>query len=459
MQYGRWLNRVSPVGFVMAGDTKLTAKQRDAVSLELSDQPFVRRDADLQPAVRLVETIAAYRGDDPIEVARILKHELATPSVEGTLRLAALMDVAEEDFTAGTDALATALGRLMNPKARALADRRGATVFGRPVSVPVKPQPGWSQADPRTFDFMGFSFSFRVLQREPSLADAQSRVLSELGIEVGGRDRIDFASPKIKAPDLGDSQRGREVSDLILEALPVTLLINLTAIPIIYTLSIFMGVYAAKYRGTVVDWGVGAATVGLWSMPVMWVGMMLIAWFASAEYPSLQWFPSNGLHDLQADRMAFLPSWNDEGFQRGYMLDTMWHLALPVLCTVYGGFAVMSKVMRGAVLEAESADYIRTARAKGLSERVILWRHSFRNSLLPLITMISGILPAMFAGSVIIEVIFGLNGMGKLGFDAAFQKDPDVLMGVVLIASLLKLSAELIRDICYAIADPRVSYD
>ena len=459
VQYGRWLNRVAPVGFKMAGDTTLTPEQEQAVRDELSDQPFVRREADLRPAITLVETIAGYRDEDPVQVARLLEQELAQPSVQSALRLAALMDVSEENFSAGTDTLGATLGRLMNPPPRIMFNRRGVTVFGWPLSVPVDPPAGWEDAEPRRLTFMGLDIEYRVLEREPALADAQSRLIAEVGLEVSGRDRMDLGAPRIKAPDLGRSYRDREVSELILEALPVTLLINLMAIPIIYILSIIMGVYAARHRGSVLDWGVGAVTVGLWSLPVMWVGMMLIAWFASAQYPALQWFPSNGLHDLQADRMAFLPTWDESGFNRGYMLDTMWHLALPVLCTVYGGFAVMSKVMRGAVLEAQSADYIRTARAKGLSERVVLWRHAFRNSFLPLITMISGILPALFAGSVIVEVIFGLNGMGKLGYDAAFQKDPNVLMGVVLIASILKLTAELLRDICYAMADPRVSYD
>lgn len=410
-QYGRWLNRVSPIGFQMAGDATFTDEELDRAQAVLADEAFVRRDADLRPAMSLVKNIAAYTGEEPVVIASELEAALQTPSLEGVLGLAAMMDVEKDSFSAGTETIDATLQKLMS--------REGG----------------------------------------PALADAQARMIAEVSLETSGRDRIELTKPTIKAPDLGDSLRSRPVRELILEALPVTLLINFTAIPIIYLLSVLMGVYAARHRGSLLDWGVGASTVALWSMPVMWAGMMLIAWFASAEHPALQWFPSNGLHDLQADQMAFLPSWGEGGFQRGYALDTLWHLLLPVLCTVYGGFAVMSKVMRGALLESLSADYIRTARAKGLSERIVLWRHAFRNSFLPLITMISGILPALFAGSVIVETIFGLQGMGKLGFDAALQKDPNLLMGVVLIASVLKLTAELLRDICYAIADPRVSYD
>ena len=141
------------------------------------------------------------------------------------------------------------------------------------------------------------------------------------------------------------------------------------------------------------------------------------------------------------------------------MLDTIWHLVLPVFCLTYGGFAVLSKLMRGSVLDNIRSDYVRTVRAKGVSEHDVLFRHVFRNSLLPLITVAASIIPALFVGSVIVENIFSIPGMGKLGVEAAFMKDRELLMGTTLIGGLIGLASEIMRDVLYAMADPRVSYE
>jgi peptide/nickel transport system permease protein len=156
--------------------------------------------------------------------------------------------------------------------------------------------------------------------------------------------------------------------------------------------------------------------------------------------------------------MPFLPRFEEGGFQRGWLLDTIWHLALPLICLSYGSFAFLSRLTRGALLETLGQDYVRTARAKGLRERVVVYRHAFRNSLMPLITVASHILPGMIAGAVIIETIFGLPGMGRLTVEAALAQDRELLMALTLIATVLQLVSFLIADVCYAIADPRVSY-
>ena len=189
---------------------------------------------------------------------------------------------------------------------------------------------------------------------------------------------------------------------------------------------------------------------------MIWAGVLAINYLASAEH--LRWFPTGGLHDLRAADMPFFPRF-DGGFQRGYLLDTAWHLVLPVAILTYGGFAVTAKAMRGAVLDSLSADYVRTARAKGLSPRVVLWRHAFRNSVLPLVTIASTLIPALLGGAVIVETIFSIEGMGKLGVDAAFQKDREVVMAVTLLSGVIGLLSELVRDLLYAFVDPRVSYD
>ena len=147
------------------------------------------------------------------------------------------------------------------------------------------------------------------------------------------------------------------------------------------------------------------------------------------------------------------------GFQRGYLLDTAWHLLLPVVCISYGTFAYYSKLARTSLLETLGTDFVRTARAKGLPEKIVLYRHAFRNSLLPLITMFVSIFPAMLAGSVVIERIFSVPGMGTELINAITLRDRELILANTTMIVLVNLVALLLADILYALADPRVSYE
>lgn len=146
-------------------------------------------------------------------------------------------------------------------------------------------------------------------------------------------------------------------------------------------------------------------------------------------------------------------------WQRGFILDTLWHLVLPVGCLVYTGFAILSKQTRAAMLENFNADYVRTAKAKGVSRKDVVFRHVFRNSLLPIITMFVSIFPAMLGGSVVIEAIFSVPGMGSLIVDAINLRDRELLLANALIVGLVNMLALLLADVLYALADPRISYD
>jgi ABC-type dipeptide/oligopeptide/nickel transport system permease component len=264
--------------------------------------------------------------------------------------------------------------------------------------------------------------------------------------------------PWFKAPDLGHSMiRDRRVSDLIMESLPVTLLLDVMALPLIYSMSIWLGLKAARHRGELVDVGMGTVLLALWSFPVILAGLLLQGYFANKDI--FYWFPPAELHDMQASAMTFLPHHGVDGWQRGWLFDTAWHLVLPVLCLSYGQFAFVSKLSRGAVLENIGADYVRTARAKGVGERSILYRHVFRNSLIPLITFAAQLLPALIGGSIVVETIFSVSGMGKLGIDSIFYKDSEVVLAIALVAGILGLLANLIGDVLYAVVDPRVAYD
>lgn len=262
----------------------------------------------------------------------------------------------------------------------------------------------------------------------------------------------------LAAPDLGMSfAKSRPVSQLIAEALPVTLLLNLIAVPIIYFVAIPSGVLAASRQGSLIDVGLGAFYVALWSIPIVWAGVLAVGFLASKDY--LGAFPVTGLHSSEAESMSMLPQTVNGQWQRGFILDTLWHLVLPVACLVYTGFAVLSKQTRAAMLENFNADYVRTAKAKGVSRKDVVFRHVFRNSLLPVITMFVSIFPAMLGGSVVIESIFSVQGMGHLIIEAITLRDRELLLANALIVGLVNMLALLLADILYAMADPRISYD
>ena len=314
-----------------------------------------------------------------------------------------------------------------------------------------------------------------------------------------------------KGSDLGESFRyGRPVSALLAERVPVTLLLNLLTIPLIYVLAIAIGVRAAARAGGRFDVASNVVLLGLWSVPSMLAGVLLIGFFASAQY--WHWFPTGGLSSREALQAPFLPYfptataalttvgcilggtaasvmlalrrgagalwvmlcgvcglaagvWLARATgalalaQAGFLLDRLWHLALPVLVLSYGGLAFLAKLARSAVLENLAADYARTARAKGVAETDVLWRHVFRNSLLPLITVSAGLLPGLLAGSVVVESLCGIDGMGKLAVEAVQTRDRELVLSVTLVSGVLTLVGYLLADLAYALADPRVSYD
>ncbi|MFT3787176.1 MAG: ABC transporter permease [Tepidisphaeraceae bacterium] len=264
--------------------------------------------------------------------------------------------------------------------------------------------------------------------------------------------------PRISMPDLGQSAvQKRPVLDLFREKLPTTVMLQLLSLPISYTMAIWLGIQQAKRRGSRFDYSMSFTTLAVWCIPQIWVGVLLIGFFANDQY--LRWFPANELSDISASAMHFLPHWVNGAWEPGWLLDRCYHLVLPVLCLTYGNFAVLSRLTRGALLDNLYADFVRTARAKGLAERVVLYRHAFRNSLIPLITVLTGLLPAMIGGSVIVEQIFGINGMGRLAVDSAQRRDFELLLSITLTAGFLELVAYLLTDLFYAIADPRVTYD
>ncbi|MBN2455394.1 MAG: ABC transporter permease [Sedimentisphaerales bacterium] len=248
--------------------------------------------------------------------------------------------------------------------------------------------------------------------------------------------------------DFGDSiKHHRPVIELIKDRLPITLTLNLIAFVIIYTISLPVGVLAAVRHKRFFDRASSIVLFMLWSLPVMWVGQMLIGYFCGPAFKT--WFPPAGLSSNYADTLPFFP----------WLGNRLWHLVLPVLCLVYTGFAYLTKQVRAGMLDNLRADYVRTARAKGLSNWAVVFRHAFRNSIIPVITIMATLLPAMLAGSVIIERIFSIPGMGLLAFEAVTTRDYNVVMAVATMGGVLNLLGLLLADIAYAIADPRISFE
>ena len=219
--------------------------------------------------------------------------------------------------------------------------------------------------------------------------------------------------------DLGASFRdGRPVLALLAEALPVTLLLSIPSLVLGYLLAIPIGILSAARPGGVFDRALSWLVFGLYSLPVQWVALSLI-----------------------------VAGWPVEGY------------ALPIACLTYGSLAVLSRHLRSSMLEQMGQDYVRTARAKGLSEAAVILRHALPNSLLSLIALFGMTLPALVSGAVIVERIFGLPGMGRLTFDAVLARDVPVMMGVVTLAGVLTMLGLLASDLLAAAVDPRISLE
>lgn len=237
----------------------------------------------------------------------------------------------------------------------------------------------------------------------------------------------------------------RPVKSIIWDGLWITMLISILVILIEYIISIPLGISLAVRKGSTYD---SSVTVGLfitYSLPVFWIGTMAIFFLCSPDYVEI--FPPFGLGDA---------TWED-GFL--YKIgDLAYHLALPLIIASYASFAYLSRQMRGSMLTVLGQDYIRTARAKGLPDNRVIWKHAFRNSLLPIITIFASFFPALIGGSIILEFLFTIPGLGQITYAAVIQKDYPMILTNTMFAAILTLVGYLVSDVLYAVVDPRISY-
>ena len=244
--------------------------------------------------------------------------------------------------------------------------------------------------------------------------------------------------------DLGRSfsSDSRPVLDKIKERLPVTVSLNLIALVIEFGLAIPIGIYAAVRRNSWWDRGVTIFVFLGFAMPTFWLALLLMYLFGV----QLSILPISGIHSLGYERLSLFSQ----------IVDCARHLILPLSVASFGSLAGVSRYMRSAMLNVIEQDYITTARAKGLPERLVIMKHALRNALLPLITLLGFSLPGLIGGSVIFETLFAIPGMGQLFYQSVMARDYPVVMGILLIGALLTLIGNLLADLCYAVADPRI---
>ena len=248
--------------------------------------------------------------------------------------------------------------------------------------------------------------------------------------------------------DFGDSYKDqRRVLDKIGETLPVTLQLSFVSIFLVYVISVPLGVFSATHQHTRSDAFITFGLFVLYSLPNFWVAMLLMYFLGGGQHLDL--FPVYGMNSQGADEWPWYR----------WLADRTWHLALPVFCLTYASVAALSRYSRAGMLEEIRKDYVRTARAYGFSEKVVVFKYTLRNSLIPIVTLLGTLLPTLFSGSVIVESIFSVPGMGRLAFEAILSRDYPLIMGILSISALLTLVGLLITDILYAFVDPRIRFE
>lgn len=249
--------------------------------------------------------------------------------------------------------------------------------------------------------------------------------------------------------DFGNSFfRGAKVTDLILDKLPVTLSLGFWATLITYLVSIPLGIRKAMRHGSRFDaWSSALIVIG-YALPSFLFALLLIVLFAGGT--SLNWFPVRGLVSDNFDELSLL----------GKVADYFWHLVLPVAALVIGGFATLTLLTKNAFLDEVSRQYVVTARAKGLSERRVLYGHVLRNAMLLVVAGLpQALITVFFAGSLLIEVIFSLDGLGRMSYEAAVSRDYPVVFGTLFIFTLAGLLIRLLGDLSYTLLDPRIDFN
>ena len=249
--------------------------------------------------------------------------------------------------------------------------------------------------------------------------------------------------------DLGQSfYHHKDVWGLVKSKLPVSISLGLWTFFLTYFISLPLGIAKAVREGSRFDVVSSIAVLIGYSIPGFVLGVFLLVMFGGGSF--VQWFPLRGLTSDNWEQLTWL----------GKVLDYLWHITLPVTASVAGSFAVMTMLTKNTFLEEIRKQYVLTARAKGLSEKTVLYKHVFRNALIPLVTGFpAAFIGAFFAGSLLIETLFSLDGLGLLSYESVIRRDYPVVMGTLYLFTLIGLVVKLLGDLCYVWADPRVQFE
>jgi len=249
--------------------------------------------------------------------------------------------------------------------------------------------------------------------------------------------------------DLGQSYyQHRSVWELVKSKLPVSVSIGLWTFFLTYLISVPLGISKAIRAGSRFDVVTSLIVLVGYAIPGFVLGVLLLVLFGGGTF--VQWFPLRGLTSDNWDQLSLL----------GKVTDYLWHLVLPITASVVGSFAVVTMLTKNAFLEEIRKQYVLTARAKGLAEGRVLWKHIFRNALIPLVTGFpAAFIGAFFTGSLLIETLFSLDGLGLLSYEAVLRRDYPVVLGTLYLFTLIGLVTRLISDVCYVMVDPRIHFE
>jgi len=237
------------------------------------------------------------------------------------------------------------------------------------------------------------------------------------------------------------------VIDIIVSKLPVSIQFGLSSFILSYFVCISLGLMKAMKHNSVFDHLTSVVIFVAYSIPGFMLAILLIVFFAGGNFYS--WFP---IGQLYSDNYQDLDTW-------GKIIDRLHHFVLPLICYMIGSFTVLTVLMKNSLLDEIKKDYIRTARAKGLSENGVILKHALKNALIPIATGIGGFFSIFFAGSLLLENIFQLDGMGQLFYQSILQRDYNVIMGLLFIQSLLMMLGNIVSDLAYVFLDPRINFD
>lgn len=263
------------------------------------------------------------------------------------------------------------------------------------------------------------------------------------GLDKPIHERYLYWLKRIITLDLGESfVDGRKVIDKIKERLPITVILNLLSLLFILIVAIPIGIYSALKHGKLFDRALTVFVFTGFSIPTFWLALLAMIVFGV----NLGWLPISGIQSIGAESLPF----------HERIIDWIRHLILPVTIMSFAGLAGMSRYSRSSMLEVLKQDYIKTARAKGLPEKTVIFKHALRNALLPVVTLLGLAIPGLIGGSVIFESIFSIPGMGQLFYASAMARDYPTIMGILLIGAFLTLIGNLVADIAYFLVDPRI---